>query len=329
MSRLTLAVRQGVRGFVNPALIRLRARRYSPTEALVIAGHFRSGTTWLAELIANSVDGGILFEPFHIDHVPEAKAAGFTYQNFRRHDESWPDGERFVGELLEARKLNPWIVSHIPVTRAIGMQRLVVKLVAANQMLAWLTSNFDIPPVALIVRHPCAVLSSWLSRGWGLNTWINLEPGLTESYPEIVPIVDSLEHEEEFFAARWCIDHFVPFKGGGDCRFNVVAYEKLVMEGADYLEDVLQAWDLEVPAHVRDSIRRPSEKASDTMRSSYDSVLTGWQDKLTQTQVARVLRVVRDFGLDFYDDSPEPDYDRLREVGKQEPVASADGAAAQ
>ena len=37
-----------------------------------------------------------------------------------------------------------------------------------------------------------------------------------------------------------------------------------------------------------------------------------WKSRLTPDQVNRILRVVRDFGMDFYTEDPEPDYDRLQ-----------------
>jgi hypothetical protein len=37
----------------------------------------------------------------------------------------------------------------------------------------------------------------------------------------------------------------------------------------------------------------------------------GWRKTLTPTQVRQVLAVVREFGLDFYTDDPQPDAVRL------------------
>jgi hypothetical protein len=62
---------------------------------------------------------------------------------------------------------------------------------------------------------------------------------------------------------------------------------------------------------MRDEIKRPSEKASVNLVTSYETVIRGWKEGLSKTQRDRVLRVVRDFGLDFYTSDFEPDYDRL------------------
>jgi hypothetical protein len=39
--------------------------------------------------------------------------------------------------------------------------------------------------------------------------------------------------------------------------------------------------------------------------------LKGWQRYFSPQQGAKILDVVRGFGLDFYNEDPEPDYERL------------------
>jgi hypothetical protein len=222
MKKLGLAVKQGIRGCVSPLVVKTLGREYRLTDSIVISGYFRSGTTWLAELVSKSVDAGIVFEPFHIDHVPDAKRAGFSYNNFRSPDDDWPDGMEFVDNVLRGQVLNRWTAAHMPVQQAIRMRRLVIKLVSANQMLVWLTRHFDIPAPLLLIRHPCAVLASWLDRGWRLNTWIMKDPHLIACYPEIDDILDTLSCEEEYFAAKWCIDHYVPLSSQESHGFKIV-----------------------------------------------------------------------------------------------------------
>ena len=178
-------------------------------------------------------------------------------------------------------------------------------------MLPWLVSHFEIPKPLLLIRHPCAVLSSWLNRGWRLNQWIKNDPGFISTYPELEPILKSLKHDEEYFAARWCVDYYVPLAYRAGKPFNIVPFEKLVVDGTSYLAQVLSRWDIDMPPAMSDEIRRPSERASGTIAQNYESVLNGWQSSLTKVQIDRVLSVVKEFGLDFYSRDVEPDYERL------------------
>ena len=47
-------------------------RKILPHKTIILAGSARSGTTWLANIIAACRGFGIIFEPFHPREVPEA-----------------------------------------------------------------------------------------------------------------------------------------------------------------------------------------------------------------------------------------------------------------
>lgn len=311
LAKVNLAAKQRLRGIVSPAVIRIGRRKYQAKDAIIISGYFRSGTTWLAELISKSVDGGIIFEPFHTDHVMVAKEAGFSYNNFRTPGEKWDEGKQLVNDVASGKVLDQWTAAHIPISQSWRMRRLVVKLVSNNQTLVWMTRNTDIRTPILLIRHPCAVLSSWIKRGWRLNKWVVKDPNLIAEYPEVEGFLGSLKTEEEFFAAKWCIEHYVPLMQRKKNEIHVVAYEKLVHDGASYLEDILALWGEKLSDSVRDNMRRPSEKASQQVLDDYGSVLSGWRKSLSKKQVESVLRVVDRFGLGFYSLEIEPDYDRL------------------
>jgi hypothetical protein len=305
------ATREVLRGYINPTLLRKVQQPRDVGDALVIAGHFRSGTTWFAEVLAKAISGGILFEPFNILNVPEARKAGFTFQNYHEPEDAWPEGEAFARDVFCGRILNKWTTSQIPIGKSFDLKRWVVKLVCANQMLGWLTAKVDIRPPVLLIRHPCAVLASWKSRGWRLNDWIIPDQRFLQARPEIKDILDGLTTKEEYFAARWCMDHYAPFSLDRPYPFLTVSYEKLVIEGDRYIDEIFGHCDVSLPDWVRDEIKSPSAKVSAEFSSSPKNILMRWKDMLSEKQIDRVLRVVEDFGLDFYTRDLEPDYDRM------------------
>ncbi|MEO1202680.1 MAG: sulfotransferase, partial [Pseudomonadota bacterium] len=78
---------------------------------VIISGFPRSGTTWLAEVLASIPGCGLLFEPLNTDTVAAARSAGFGWDNFRKPQETWSDGEAFMDDVLSARVLNNWTAS--------------------------------------------------------------------------------------------------------------------------------------------------------------------------------------------------------------------------
>jgi hypothetical protein len=150
--------RSAARGAVNPWLVRAtRPRNYDPTRTLLVAGFPRSGTTWLAEILTNVPRTGLIFEPLDIRRVDAARKAGLDGENFIPPTAAWPEGDRFVHDLLAGRILTPWTTAQLPVSRAWRVDRWIVKLVRANLLLGWIVAHFRLPPPVLLVRHPCAV----------------------------------------------------------------------------------------------------------------------------------------------------------------------------
>jgi sulfotransferase family protein len=304
--------RQILRGIVNPLLLRTTSgNRQTLNQSLVVLGHPRSGTTWLAELINTIPNTGIIFEPLQSKPVPEAKKAGFGGQNYRLPGEDWPEGEQFMRKILEGKLLNKWTTSHIPISRATHVERWVVKMVLANQLIGWLTSTFDIPKPILILRHPCAVFASRINRGWPAPPRLPVRDRFLKEHPDLSSTLGELKTPEEYFAVRWCVDHYAPFSLPKPYPFHVISYEKLLLEGPTHLEPAFSDWGLEIPEKMYSLFSRPSAKAGQNNFSNPMDNLSSWKHKLKPAQIEQVLNVVENFGLDFYTDHPEPNYDRM------------------
>ena len=198
------------RGLVNPSLVRLGRRGdYDIGRTLVIAGFPRSGTTWLAEMIAAVPGTGILFEPLDFQRLKAARLAGCDWDNFHLPEDTWREGEKYLAEVLAGRVLNGWTTAHLPCSRAWGVSRWIIKFVRANQMLAWLVSRFDILPPVFLIRHPCAVYASITRRGWPTFSYVpNPNSRFYRTYPQFRAVIKGLKTREELFAAQWCKHHY-------------------------------------------------------------------------------------------------------------------------
>ena len=301
---------------MNPVLIRAtRSSQYDIGKTLVIAGFPRSGTTWLAELIATMPRTAVLFEPLDHRLIPAARRAGLSWENFREPDESWPEGERFMREVLSGRVLTSQTTSHIPCGRAVDISRWIVKFVRANQMLGWLVEHMKIPPPVFIIRHPCAVYSSWVARGWPLVTY-RLPDSLRffSHYPEHTEWIRTLTRPEEIFTAQWGMQHRVALDQMRGRDYYMCVYERMIRNGPGEINAVFSHWNLGVPENMELALRHPSAKASDTLKGGSKSQLDAWTHRLDKIVVNRMISVLKRLGLDFYADSPEPDYAKLSEV---------------
>ena len=62
-------------------------RNRDPNASILIAGSARSGTTWLADIIAQATSARIVFEPFHHEFVEDSrKFKAFPYRRVEVND---------------------------------------------------------------------------------------------------------------------------------------------------------------------------------------------------------------------------------------------------
>lgn len=311
--RVKALAKRAIRARLNPLLVKcFSARNYDLRQTLVVAGGTRSGSTWLAELVGTIPSSAVLFEPLHVANVPEAAAAGFTWRTFVRPGEEWPEGEAFLERVLQGKIINWQTTSHMGLRSAIHPKTWVVKFVHANLLLGWMLDKFPIRPPALIIRHPCATVVSRSQQAWKPPCHPPCIPKFLETYPQFTNVLEELTDVVEFRAALWCIDYFAPLALPRPYPFHIVAYEQLVRDGRRELSRLFNRWEIELPAQARERLTVCSQT---TQKHSHlhggEDPLGGWRERLPPDQIAKVLRVVEAFGLDFYTDALEPDYDRL------------------
>lgn len=279
---------------------------YDRSRTILLTGSPRSGTTWVANLLQTIPGSSILFEPFQLDHVPQAREAQCTWRTYVHPEDDWTAGDDFVARVLDGRVLNRWTTQEI--RRPKPTTTWIVKAVRANRLLPWICSRFEIRPPVLLLRHPCAVVASQLERGW---TEAPPDPGtadhrLLAAFPDLEAVLARVRTPEEALAATWALDALVPLRHPGP--WQVVCFEHLVTRGEAGLRPLLDRWGVPAPAGLAERLGEWSRTAASRDRSR---VVAGWRDQLEPDQVRRILETVWALGVDLYGESPEPDEARL------------------
>lgn len=325
-------------------------KNFDLKDTIILAGSPRSGTSWLMEILQVIPGYTSLFEPLNPLYLPKSFDVGFRSRTYLPPREDWPEGERYLKKILTSRplyddnsikkgdtkknlnkiisnyldQLKPEILMH----HLFG-NKLLVKFIRLNRLLPWVAKRVQLRSMILIIRHPCAVIDSQLKTGFcGYHP---THPPYQDIYPTRKNILDEasqieglsiklldrlkkIETREEIIAASWCLDNYVPLSCPKPYPWTVVIYEKLMKDGE---KEITRLFKEIGEKNIRHSAYRHLkipvlfQKGESEIVTKADLQLSKWKKSLSAKQIERILSIVSAFGLDFYTEDFEPDYQNI------------------
>ncbi|HUM67926.1 MAG TPA: sulfotransferase [Chloroflexota bacterium] len=278
------------------------------SRGIVVAGAARSGTTWLAEIIASQLACRIMFEPFHPYKVKAFSA--FDYFHYQRPSTDNAELLAYCNTVLHGRIRHPWIDREVATLRP---DYRLIKEIRANLFLKWIQLHFPQTPLLFIMRHPCAVVLSRLQLQWATDSDIESflhQPQLVEDFlADKMDIIAQATSDAAKHALIWCISNIVPLQQFASGELPIVFYEHLIAQPDTTIPALFQNIGI---TDYEESVYQAAQKPSATSKKHSAIVagtnqLTQWQSTLTNSQIDDVLAIVAAFNLDIiYDDLPMP-----------------------
>ena len=261
----------------------------------------------LSQVLGTIPKSCVLFEPLHLDNSPESKKAGFSWRTYVDPVMQWPEGEAFLRRIFEGRVINEWTTRETSLRKSYSADRIIVKFVRANRLLPWICKRFDVPSPVLLIRHPCAVVSSQLSYGWN-NSMRPDPPTYLEQFPIFRSALSNTKTTEEFLAALWALDHLPCLLHDAPHPWTIITYEEIILNANAAIPRIFDKWDVDVDIQKAISrLKKPSSVVSNLGISGID----GWKSRLSSKQISNILSTVNNFGLSFYTKNIEADYNAL------------------
>ena len=152
--------------------------------------------------------------------------------------------------------------------------------------------NFPVKAI-LLIRHPCATISSQLQHAWKDTTKENytLPSNLIEQYPHIGEVFERIEHQEELLALDWAMKTFVPLQEPKPHPWLLLTYEKLVEKGTEQIQRIFSYLGEEIPEEAIQRLTQASRTtASQSNVAKGKNPLSGWKEKLETIQIDRILK---------------------------------------
>jgi len=284
-----------------------------------VAGTGRSGTTWIAQTLANMTGSRQIFEPCLLDHSYEfATLKGQILEESRalhNHQLYIPPELaeassyfRPLKRLLRGRVRNDWCDRY---THSGVYSRRVIKEIRANLFLAYLTRTWPNVKVIWVVRDIFNTINSQLvmaEEGWHFD-WdyrpiLSQQRLVDEWLAAYLPSMRMAATAVERLAHKWCIETMVPYWQGVQEGHNVrlVFYEQLVGDIATWgpiSQFVSNAsWS---KAKLAERLSRPSSTSRILLGNS--GSCGSDLDQLSVDDITAIRRIVAIYGAERFSDS--------------------------
>jgi hypothetical protein len=137
-------------------------RHIGNEDTVFLASMGRSGSTFLSNIINYDNRFRVMFEPFRYDVVDEAK--DFVYPLYLRPDTNKSNYFSSLQKIISGKVHSEWIDKE---NNRIFPKARLIKDIRVNFFLKWIQNNTPGMKIILLLRHPCAVVNSWIEAGFG------------------------------------------------------------------------------------------------------------------------------------------------------------------
>ncbi len=307
-------------GLVGERLYHAFAGAPKPSDAIVLAGSGRSGTTWITNLLVSLPGTQQIYEPLFPPWVPEVlKLTGWEPERHSGHcrafyidpEADYPEWEDFLKRVLTGKVRNYWTDFQ---RDAIFPSRYLIKTIRAHLMLGFLSRRLD-PKILFLMRHPCAVVHSRLAvpHPWQADVQDLLsQEELVQHY--LLDHVHAIEKERDPVGAHavwWAVENAVALRQLAGRPHYRVHYEEALLDPRRTASRVFE-WlgktdELsETLERVRTRFAEPSRVSR--AKGTVDPLdrLSEWKRALTREEQRRILAWAERMGVPYYNDDVSP-----------------------
>ncbi len=296
---------------------------------ILVTGAHRSGTTWVGRMLTASREAVYINEPLSPQHRRGVFAAPTTHW----YEYICPDNERRYLDAFRHtltfryrwRAEVPTLRSPRDVARmfrdmarfARGRQRRLRPLLKdpfAVFSVPWFTQRLGAQAVVL-VRHPAALVSSWLRLGWVVPPWrLWKQPLLVRDwlapYEEVMRQAQREADPLITGATLWRIIFGVVHHYRAQANTLVVRYEDLALDPEPTFGRLYEFLGLRYTPQAQALIRRSTQaKAAETdprhphtVRLNSQAAAQAWKQRLSAAEIARIRQWVEPVASYYYTD---------------------------
>jgi len=267
---------------------------------VAVTGFTRSGTTFIADLIAACLGWRMVHEP--LNSTISCGPVSIRNRDSRAHVTGSLKSREEIRQIFNGKFTGCRATNH---GWRLFYSGRIVKIVRGNFYLDVILEELPELRLVHVLRHPCACVASRLALKWDV-------PDLSIC---IQDISDELTDEQFRFysgetpkhvrmAATWCLDNKMALAAVASCaRAMTVSFEQLVSDPESMtmriLNHIVPGHSIGVERIERENLLLRPPHGFDPLR-----VTQGWRNKLSIKEKSDIAAVVESFGLsDLYGES--------------------------
>ena len=294
-----------VRNIPLYALVKYRkVNPISLSKNYLIFGSPRSGTTWLMQMLQQTLSAQVIWEPLN----PRLQTIRFKNLHLGWSPYLDPidqhDGVVTVFKSLFSGQENRSVLfSESGWFNLLLTSSQLIKFCRGHLLLPWLVMNFRFTNKPIfIIRNPYAVVSSQLLHsGWN-HLIKNLPITKFDSpiFSQYNSYLSSLNNLDEYLTAVWCINNmYVINNSFNNTGWTTLLYEGLLENTTEEILRIVETWNLEFDVR---SIATQKRSFTVIPKISTDSDrFNKWKNKLSSSQIDRITKVLEFFQIEKND----------------------------
>lgn len=289
-------------------------------QTILIASVGRSGTTWLGNILSSLNGYKLLNEPLRPDD-PSSHEARHRHRPYVDPNEPAPA----IRQMLEDAFTGQVFASHkwdFKSDGRFGMlfehlfnQSVVVKSTRSLRILPWIHRNFDLKGTVILVRHPCAVISSMLrSGGWGYDQLLEedispFKQAVGHQAPDYLadrfkPAIEDAVTNAEILAHMWALDYQIALQHHQQTEgqfTHLMTYEEMLIQGQSSIEALCTYLGEKPNEEMMAQLNQASRTASSQFSPENTlEQLQKWKRHLSDETIKAILSVTQMYDIGVY-----------------------------
>ena len=272
---------------------------------VVVVGSARSGTSWLAETIAQQHRYRLLFEP---EQETQTKAGKLLCDKYFTNENNNAKANHYLKKVFANRVDCDWIAqsSNRKWKRHLWPfipKKFVIKFVRCNLSAKYINEHFKIP-VIHIIRNPYDVIKSqqrvkfpWLYDLSHFAAQDHLVDLVQQQFNFNLKEIKKLD-EVEILTLRWCLENVIPLQLEEPYQYKsaIIKHEEL-RGNVEVFKNLCKQFHLEPVKDIEKAYVRPSTKAhpKSEVRNT-DAV----QKKLAEDELLKINAILDQFQVKLY-----------------------------